>query len=70
MIHRHSIVILDPVPQAGVVSRIVDGIQIPLYRYENPAQRRGASSKDLILIPVLSRYMQFSDLEDLFQTLK
>lgn len=69
-IHGHSIVILDPVPHADVINRIVDGIQIPLYKYENPAQRPGASSKDLIIIPVSSRYMEFNDLEDLFQTVK
>ncbi|KAK0740385.1 hypothetical protein B0T18DRAFT_449027 [Schizothecium vesticola] len=69
-IHGHSIVILDPVPHADVINRIVDGIQIPLYKYENPAQRPEASRKDLIVIPVSSRYMEFSDLENLCQTVK
>ncbi|KAK1834476.1 hypothetical protein QBC39DRAFT_252436, partial [Podospora conica] len=69
-IHGHSIVVHDPLPHADVIERHINSIPFPLYKYEDLAQRPGASSKDLILIPVSPKGMDPAVLEGLFQTVK
>lgn len=67
VISPHSIVVLDPVPQAEAIQAYVSTLRVPVYRYVSTKKRDDSSSEDLIIIPAFAARMEDDELTRLFQ---
>ncbi len=66
MISPHSIVVLDPLPEADKVEAFLKRLGTPVYRYEIKPKREGAASLDLAIIPAFAPSMSDDHLRELF----
>ncbi|KAK3898711.1 hypothetical protein C8A05DRAFT_18753 [Staphylotrichum tortipilum] len=69
-IHGHSIVVLDPLRNASEVDHFLKDLKTPHSWYKFPAQRHGASSEDLAIIPALPPNTGFDDRQRLLMQAK